>query len=165
MAEGMGYPSQSDELFDQVMLGEDGPKPATNFAETIGGIHPLTTQEVEAQVEFEIIDSIGAYGSPVHEQRRINQRRYYGKPFGNEVEGQSQAQVSKELGVSANTLSRWMRQFRSDKVEAFPGSGRQTTQAALISRLRRENDRLRKERDFLKKTASYFARTKEPDSE
>jgi len=94
MAEGMGYPSQSDELFDQVMLGEDGPKPATNFAETIGGIHPLTTQEVEAQVEFEIIDSIGAYGSPVHEQRRINLRRYYGKPFGNEVEGQSQAQVS-----------------------------------------------------------------------
>jgi transposase len=98
-------------------------------------------------------------------------RKRYSREFKLEVvrrvheTGQSQAQVSKELGVSANTLSRWMRQFRSDKVEAFPGSGRQTTQAALISRLRRENDRLRKERDFLKKTASYFARTKEPDSE
>ena len=98
-------------------------------------------------------------------------RRRYSREFKLEAirrvheTGQSQAQVAKELGVSANTLSRWIQQYRSDKAEAFPGPGRQTSQAAPISRLRRENDRLRKERDFLKKTASYFARTKEPDTE
>jgi len=82
-----------------------------------------------------------------------------------QVTGQSQAQAAKELGITPNTLSRWMRQFRDEKAEAFPGKGSQTSQAALIARLRRENERLRKERDFLKKTAAYFAATKESDTE
>jgi len=98
-------------------------------------------------------------------------RKRYSREFKLEVirrvqeTGRSQAQVAKELGITANTLSRWMRQHRSEKAESFPGTGRQTSQAALISRLRRENDRLRKERDFLKKTAKYFATTNEPDTE
>jgi transposase-like protein len=82
-----------------------------------------------------------------------------------QVTGQRQIEVARELGISPNTLSRWMRQFRDEKTEAFPGKGSQTSQAALIARLRRENERLRKERDFLKKTAAYFAATKESDTE
>jgi len=82
-----------------------------------------------------------------------------------QVTGQSQSEVARELGISPNTLSRWMRQYRDDKAEAFPGKGSQTSQAALIARLRRENERLRKERDFLKKTAAYFAARKESDTE
>ena len=68
--------------------------------------------------------------------------------------GQSQAEVARELDVAPNTISRWMSQYREQKAEAFPGKGSQTSQAALISRLRRENERLRQERDFLKKTAA-----------
>lgn len=79
--------------------------------------------------------------------------------------GLSQAEVARELDISPNTISRWMRQFRDEKAEAFPGKGSQTSQAALISRLRRENERLRQERDFLKKTAAYFAATNESDTE
>lgn len=79
--------------------------------------------------------------------------------------GQSQAEVARELDVAPNTISRWMRQYREQKAEAFPGKGSQTSQAALISRLRRENERLRQERDFLKKTAAYFAATNESDTE
>ena len=79
--------------------------------------------------------------------------------------GRTQAEVAKELGIAANTVSRWVRQYRREKTEAFPGRGSQTSQNALISRLRRENERLRKERDFLKKTAAYFAATKESDTE
>ena len=82
-----------------------------------------------------------------------------------QVTGQRQVEVAKELGIVPNTLSRWMRQFRDEKAEAFPGKGSQTSQAALISRLRQENERLRKERDFLKKTSAYFAATKESDTE
>ncbi len=98
-------------------------------------------------------------------------RKRYNREFKLEVirrvqeTGRSQAQVAKELGLAPNTLSRWMRQFRDEKAESFPGTGKQTTQAALISRLRRENERLRKERDFLKKTASYFASTNGDDTE
>ncbi len=79
--------------------------------------------------------------------------------------GRTQAQVAEELGISANTLSRWGRQFRDEQAEAFPGKGRQNSKDATIRRLRRENERLRKERDFLKKTASYFASQNEPDTE
>lgn len=82
----------------------------------IGGIRPLSRQEVAAQVEAEMLDSIGAYGSPVHEQRRINIRRYYGKPFGNEVEGQSQAQITSV----ADTVE-WM---TPAIMRAFLGAGR-----------------------------------------
>jgi len=98
-------------------------------------------------------------------------RKRYSREFKLEVirrvqeTGRSQAQVAKELGLAPNTLSRWMRQFRDEPADAFPGKGKQTSQAALISRLRRENERLRKERDFLKKTASYFASTNEDDTE
>ncbi len=94
MAEAMGYLERSDPMFQQIMLAGQQPYDPPTPAQSIGGIHPLTQQEITAEVEAEIIDSIGAYGSPVHEQRRINLRRYQGKPFGNEVEGQSQAQVS-----------------------------------------------------------------------
>jgi len=98
-------------------------------------------------------------------------RRRYSREFKLEVvrrvqeQGRTQAQVAEELGVSANTINRWMKQFRQQKDEAFPGKGRQTSQAALISRLRRENERLRKERDFLKKTSAYFAAKSESDTE
>lgn len=79
--------------------------------------------------------------------------------------GRTQAQVAEELGVSANTVCRWMKQFRAEKADPFPGKGHQTSQAALINRLRRENERLRKERDFLKKTSAYFAAKSESDTE
>jgi transposase-like protein len=98
-------------------------------------------------------------------------RKRYGRQFKLEVvrrvqeTGRSQAQVAKELGISPNTLSRWMRQYRESEDEAFPGKGRQNAKDALIRRLRSENDRLRKERDFLKKTAKYFAAKNEPDIE
>lgn len=98
-------------------------------------------------------------------------RRRYSREFKLEVvrrvqeSGLSQAQIAKDLGISANTLSRWMQQARRERDEAFPGKGQQTSQAALISKLRRDNERLRKERDFLKKTASYFATRSERDTE
>ncbi len=90
----MGYQPSSDPMLQQIMLATKRDLQATpGKANTIGRIRPLTRTEVVAEVEREIIDSIGAYGSAIHEQRRLNIRRYYGKPFGNEVEGQSAAQV------------------------------------------------------------------------
>jgi transposase len=79
--------------------------------------------------------------------------------------GQSQAEVARELDISANTVCRWKQQYQVEQKEAFPGTGRQTSSAALVSRLRRENERLRQERDFLKKTAIYFAHENESGSE
>ena len=114
MALGMGYQSGSDPIFQQIMLRQDE-RPEASMTRGVGGIRPLDKQEIAAQVEAEMLDSIGAYGSPVHEQRRINIRRYYGKPFGNEVEGQSQAQITSV----ADTIE-WM---QPSHVKAFFGAG------------------------------------------
>ena len=54
--------------------------------------------------------------------------------------GRTQAEVAKDLGILANTLSRWVRQFRDSQDEAFPGKGRQNSKDALIRRLRGENE-------------------------
>ncbi len=114
MALGVGsQQSSNDPLIRDRLLQQTNP--SAQMAASIGGIRPLTRDEVASEVENEIIDSIGAYGSPVHEQRRINIRRYYGKPLGNEVEGQSQAQVT----TVADTIE-WM---QPSIMKAIFGSG------------------------------------------
>ena len=59
--------------------------------------------------------------------------------------GQSQTQISLELGVSQNALSRWKKAFLKDQQHAFPGTGRQTPDNAKVRRLQRECKRLRLE--------------------
>ena len=53
-------------------------------------------------------------------------RRRYSRVQGT---GRSQSQVAEDLGVSANTLCRWMKESRTEKADPFPGKGRQTSQA------------------------------------
>jgi transposase len=74
--------------------------------------------------------------------------------------GVSSAKVAQELGLNANLLRRWMRQFGSGKWEASPGKPLKTEQQLEIERLRRELAKAQTERDILKKAVAYFA--KEP---
>ena len=74
--------------------------------------------------------------------------------------GVSRAKVAQDLGLSANMLGRWMRQFRSGKWEAAPGKPLKSEQQLEIERLRRELAKAQTERDILKKAVAYFA--KEP---
>jgi len=55
-------------------------------------IEPLSPEQVKGIVEYEISDAIGGLGegSSISEQRRLALRYYYGRPFGNEIEGRSQ---------------------------------------------------------------------------
>jgi hypothetical protein len=89
----MEYQQASDPMLQQILLAQNEGQQASP-AQTTGGIRPLTQDEIKEAVQSEINDALGAYGSVIHEQRRTNLRRYYGKPLGNEVEGQSQAQMS-----------------------------------------------------------------------
>jgi hypothetical protein len=52
-------------------------------------ILPLTEDEIKSTVQQEIADSIGGLGSQISEERRQALRYYYGREFGNEVEGRS----------------------------------------------------------------------------
>lgn len=81
-----------------------------------------------------------------------------------EKPGVTQAQVAKELGISAQQIANWKRQFSrlSDKqFNSVDGVDYSKQESEEVRRLRRENKRLQEEMDFLKKAAAYFAKNHE----
>jgi transposase len=68
--------------------------------------------------------------------------------------GNSIRQVARDLGVSNESLRRWVIQAEIDR-GASPGLT--TDERAELTRLRRENRTLRIEREILKKAAVFFA--------
>ena len=70
--------------------------------------------------------------------------------------GITKSQVGRELGINANMLSRWCRDFAANGAAAFPGPGKPRDEE--MAALKRELARVKKERDFLQEAAAYFAR-------
>lgn len=70
---------------------------------------------------------------------------------------QSVTEVAEDLEIHPNTLYKWIRQYSENPEEAFPGKGKQASDDAELSRLKRENRRLRMERDILKKAMAIFS--------
>ena len=73
--------------------------------------------------------------------------------------GRSQAEIARDLGISANSLRAWVKQARIDD-GAEPGLT--TEEREELRRLRRENRVLREEREILKKAAALFAKENDP---
>jgi len=81
-----------------------------------------------------------------------------------EKKGVTQAQVAKELGISAQQIANWKRQFTrlSDKqFNSVDGVDYSKKESEELRRLRRENKRLQEEMAFLKKATAYFAKNQE----
>lgn len=72
--------------------------------------------------------------------------------------GGSLSAVSKDLGISLESLRSWVNQSKIDNGEMV---GLSTEELEELRRLRKENRTLRMERDLLKKAAAYFARESE----
>jgi transposase len=72
--------------------------------------------------------------------------------------GVSAAQAARDLDVHENVLRKWVKEFGSDPVQAFPGHGQMKPEQQEIERLKREVNKLKAERDILKKAAAFFAR-------
>ena len=70
-------------------------------------------------------------------------------------QGRTPGELSKSLGVSAQTLRNWRRQDQLDRHERDDGVT--SDEREELARLRRENVRLRQERDLLKRAAAFFA--------
>lgn len=70
--------------------------------------------------------------------------------------GVSCAQVARELGIGANLLTRWKREYEAAGGRAFTGTG--SPRDEEVARLKRELARVKKERDFLQEAATFFAK-------
>ena len=67
-------------------------------------------------------------------------------------------EISRETGISENTLYTWMKRYRDNRDKPFVGSGHILPKNEELVRLRRENKNLREEVEILKKAAAYFAK-------
>ena len=73
-------------------------------------------------------------------------------------DGRKVTEVARELGIGANQLHRWKRQFAEDGECAFVGKGRLTPEQEELRRLSRELADVTEERDILKKAVAIFSR-------
>lgn len=81
-----------------------------------------------------------------------------------EKEGNTTASVARELGISAQQIYNWRRQFTrlSDKqFNTVTGVDYSKQESEELRRLKRKNAELEKELAFLKKAAAYFANQQE----
>ena len=81
-----------------------------------------------------------------------------------EKTGNTNVSVAKELGVSAQQIYNWRRQFRrlSDKqFNTLDGVDYSRKESEELRKLRRKNAELEKENEFLKKASAYFAKLQE----
>ena len=70
--------------------------------------------------------------------------------------GKPLSQISKDLGVSEQSLRVWIKQ--ADLDEGHRNDGLTTGELEELRRLRRENRVLREEREILKKATAFFAK-------
>jgi transposase len=73
--------------------------------------------------------------------------------------GRSVRDVAESLGVSQQSLRKWIKQTELDGRER--DDGLRSDEREELRRLRRENARLKQERDLLKRAAAFFAKETE----
>lgn len=72
--------------------------------------------------------------------------------------GRTAAELSREFGVSAQTVTNWVAQAAIDAGKPLPGKdGLSSVERAELTQLRRDNRRLQQERDILAKATAWFA--------
>lgn len=92
----------------------------------------------------------------------MSKRRRYSREYKEEVVRLVESsdgpisQVARELGINANMLGRWCREYRTSPGQAFRGPG--VSRDEEVTALKRELARVRKERDFLAEAAAFFAK-------
>ena len=73
-------------------------------------------------------------------------------------QGKSVAQASRELGISKNTLHRWVNEYKQDGEHAFPGSGKLKPEDQAFHVMQKRIRDLEEENAILKKAMHIFAK-------
>ena len=72
-------------------------------------------------------------------------------------QGYTRIEAARSLGINANMLGRWVKEFDQDEGEGFRGNGKLTAEQEEIRQLRARVKRLEMERELLKKATAFFA--------
>ncbi len=68
----------------------------------------------------------------------------------------TRAKVGKDLGVDHNLIGKWVKEFKENDGEAFPGNGKLPSKDQQIKDLQKQIKVLRMEREILKKATAFF---------
>jgi len=76
------------------------------------------------------------------------------------LNGKTSTAIGKELGIGADLVRRWTREFKLGGDESFPGNGKQSLSEEQweILELKKALNEARIERDILKKAVSIFSK-------
>lgn len=72
--------------------------------------------------------------------------------------GRSAIDVAEGLGIHSNILYRWIRQYKEDKENAFPGNGNLKPEDKELRELKKQLRDVTEERDILKKAVHIFSK-------
>jgi transposase len=75
--------------------------------------------------------------------------------------GRRASEVAKGLGINDNVLYRWIRQYKDDPRDSFPGKGHLKPLDEELRHLRRELEDVKEERDILKKAVGIFSKIRQ----
>lgn len=105
------------------------------------------------------------------ESTKGKKRKVYGKRFKLQAvkqvidEGKKLGQVAKGLGIIETMLSRWIREYRENGVEAFSGHGKPVMNKDFeISRLSKRVSQLEQENEILKKYEAFLREQRRKDA-
>jgi transposase len=73
--------------------------------------------------------------------------------------GKPQIEVGRDLGINAETLYRWVHEFRTDPEQSFPGNGQLKARDQEVEQLCRQVSRPQAENAFLKNVSAYFVKS------
>ena len=77
-----------------------------------------------------------------------------------ENSGKKASEICRDLGIPDSTFSVWVKEYRKEKDNSFPGSGKIKSSNEELYRLKKELKDAQMERDILKKALAIFSQKK-----
>lgn len=72
--------------------------------------------------------------------------------------GRKPSEISTDLGLHAQMVGKWLKEYERDQKESFPGVGQPKSSEKELYALKRQLKKVEEERDILKKALAIFSK-------